>query len=355
MNLFKISRRSFLKLSAGATTFLAGSYRIFKPISAEPNSGIRDEKSIPSVCLQCDAGCGIKARVVNEKVVKIEGNPIHPVNNGKLCPKGHAGLQVLYNPDRIKGPLKRVGERGSGEWKEISWNEAIDIVSENLKELREKGEPQSLVFMTGRVRGQMKGLIERFMKAFGSPNIVGHDSLSDNGSVLAHYLMQGVKDFFGYDFENANYILSFGLGFIETSRPTVHLLKAFGHLRRERILRAKIVQVDTRFSVSAAKADEWIPIKPGTDGALALGFAHVILREKLYDEEFLENTQGFDLFKELVLEEYSPETVSKITGILKETIERIAIEFAETKPQIALGGRGAGMQTNGIYNRMAIH
>ncbi|MFQ5892339.1 MAG: molybdopterin-dependent oxidoreductase, partial [Candidatus Methanofastidiosia archaeon] len=321
-----------------------------------PNSGIRDEKSIPSVCLQCPAGCGIKVKVVNGRAVKIEGNPLHPINKGKLCPKGQSGLQILYNPDRIKGPMRQVGEKGSGKWERISWSNAIEIISNRLRELRERDESYKLVLMEGRVRGQMNGLLKRFMKAYGSPNIIGHGSICADSSKFAHYLTQGFKHYAAYDWENTNYLLCFGAGFIEAWRPTTLLLRAYGHMRRERTIRAKIVQVDTRFSVSAAKADEWIPIKPGTDGALALGIAHIIIREELYDKEFVkEHTQGFEKFKELVLRKYPPKYVSLITGVQSKTIERIAREFATTKPQIAAGERGSSMQSNGVYSRMAIH
>ncbi len=379
----KVSRRTFLKATgAGGALAVASAaapalIRKAATGEAETYSAAGPEKWVPSVCLQCPAGCGILVKVVGGRAVKIEGNPLHPINQGGLCPKGQAGLQFLYDPDRIKGPMRRLGERGSGRWERITWDEAIAEVAGHLRTLREQGKPHTLVFMSGRNRGQSGGLIDRFMQAFGSPNHVGHSSICEDGSPLGHYLTQGFKAYAGYDWDNTNYVISFGAGFIEAWRPTVRLLRAFGHMRRGRPVRAKIVQVDTRFSVSAAKADEWLAVRPGTDGALALGLAHVILRDGLWDrafvgdfvgggrfqagqdvapEAFQENmTLGLVPWWNTVLKDFTPEKAAEITGVDAETIVRIAREFATTKPAIAAGARGSSMQTNGIYNRAAIH
>ena len=310
---------------------------------------------IASTCLQCPAGCGIAVRVVSGRAVKIEGNPLHPINRGSICPKAHYGLQIVYDPDRVKGPMIRAGERGSS-FREASWGEAIKLVASRLKELRDSGEPERLVWLDGRVRGNMGDFISRFTTSFGTPNRIGHSSICSDGAVIAHYLMQGVKSYLGYDWENTNYMLLFGAGLLEAWRPTTRLLRAYGHVRQERAVRAKIVIVEVRKSTTAVKADEWVKINPGTDGALALGIAHVIIRDKLYDREFIEeHTYGFEEFSELVLSKYPPEWASKVTGVPSETIERLAREFATTRPAIAAGQRGAMMQPNGVYNYMAIH
>ncbi|HXH14022.1 MAG TPA: molybdopterin-dependent oxidoreductase [Alphaproteobacteria bacterium] len=383
----RLSRRSFLKASTatGAAVTLSGptSQILGRPAMSWAS---RQERWVPSVCLQCPAGCGILVRVVDGRAVKIEGHPTHPINEGKLCPKGHIGLQILYDPDRIKGPLKRVGPRGAGQWQPISWEDALQLVATRLTALREHGEPHHLVFMSGRNRGQMGGFIDRFLAAYGSPNHVGHSSICADGSPIAHYLTQGFKAYAGYDWDRTNYLLCFGAGFVEAWRPTTRLLRAYGHMRRGRPIRAKIVQIDTRFSVSAAKADEWIPINPGTDAALALAIAHVILVEGLWDRAFVGDfsaaastaygsqptrfragdsvhpqdfeerlTFGLAAWWNHVLKDFTPQTAAAITGVPAETIVRLAREFATTRPAIAAGERGASMQTNGIYNRMAIH
>jgi len=364
-----VTRRLFLKTSAAASAGVAISTQVPKAFASVEGSQLthRDEKQVAGVCLQCPAACGIMVRVVDGRAVKIEGNPEHPINLGKLCPKGQAGLQFLYDPDRIKGPMKRVGARGEGKWQPISWDEALDTVAHRLKGLRDTGEAHRFVFMSGRNRGQMGDMVGRFCEAVGTPNNVGHSSICADGSPLAHWATQGVKSYAGYDWDNTNYFLCFGAGFIEAWRPTTRLLRAYGHMRRGRATRGKLVQIEPRFSVTAAKADEWLPIQPGTDAALALGFAHVIVKEELYDKDFVaEHTFGFEDFtdehgkkhmgfKTLVLRDYPPARVAEITGIPEAKIVHVAREFATTRPAIAAGERGASMQTNGIYNRFAIH
>ncbi|MBI4200236.1 MAG: molybdopterin-dependent oxidoreductase [Chloroflexi bacterium] len=368
-----LTRRTFLKASGSAASgaaalHLLGVTRpVFQALGSSRPAAASAERWVPSVCLQCPAGCGIMVKTVDGRAVKIEGNPLHPINAGKLCPKGQGGLQFLYDPDRIRGPLKRAGPRGGEQWQQIPWEQAIAEVASQLGELRDGGDAHKLVFMSGRSRGQMGGFIGRFLRAYGSPNDVGHSSICEDGSPLGHYLTQGFKAYAGYDWFNTNYVLSFGAGFVEAWRPTTLLLRAYGHLRRGRPVRAKIVQVDTRFSISAAKADEWVSVRPGTDGALALGIAHVIIKEELYDKRFVqERTLGFEAWadgegvrhqgwKDLVLDKFSPAWASQVSGVPEETIVRIAREFATTKPAIAAGARGSSMQTNGIFNRMAIH
>jgi anaerobic selenocysteine-containing dehydrogenase len=213
----------------------------------------------------------------------------------------------------------------------------------------------------------MGGLIDRFLAAYGSPNHIRHESLSVETERISNELTFGHREQMAYDWDNCNYVLSFGRAFLEASRPTIRQLRAFAAMRRDRPnRRGKFVQIDTRFSITAAKADEWIPIRPGTDGALALGLAHTIISEGLYDVEFIQNhTFGFDEwtdtdgtnhegFRSLVLRDYHPTQVEAITGIPADTIVRVAREFASSQPGIATGGRGASMHSNGLYNWMAI-
>jgi anaerobic selenocysteine-containing dehydrogenase len=304
---------------------------------------------------------------VDGRAVKIEGNPASANNAGKLCPKGQAGLQFLYDPDRIKGPMRRVGERGSGQYEQISWDVAIQEVAERLNEIREGDGPHTLAMLSGRNRGSAHHIHGYWRAVYGSPNDVGHGSICEDAGPNAHMLTQGTWHYVGYDWDNVNYAIIFGGSMLEAWRPTTRMLRAYGHLRGGRPTAAKIVVVDPRLSITAAKADEWIPIKRGTDAAFALGLAHVIIDEGLYDNDFVaEHTFGFEEWededgvthmgwKDLVLGDYSPEAVEEITGIPAETTVRIAREFATTTPALASGCRGNSMQTNGTYNRMAVH
>ena len=370
----KLSRRAFLRLSGagalGASLYGLGARpRLLRALTAEERVAAQEREEVwrPTICQQCQAGCGILVRVVDGRAVKIEGNPLHPINNGKICPKAQAGLQVLYDPDRIRAPMRRVGTRGEGRWEQVSWDVAIDEVVRRLAELRSEGQSHSMVFLTGRVLGQMQGLLERFCDAYGTPNCVTHDSISASTTEIAHWLSQGQRNFYAYDWEHTSYLLSFGVSFLEAWRPTVRNAKAYGHMRRGRPgSRLRMVQVEPRFSITAAKADEWVPIRPGTDGALALGIAYVLISEQLYDEAFLaQHTFGFEDwtdddgtlhmgFKTLVLRDYVPSQVEAITGVPLETIIRIAREFAASGPAVAIGDRGISMWSNGLHNQMAI-
>lgn len=308
-----------------------------------------------STCKLCPGGCGIRVRLIGDLPVYIEGNPLHPVNRGGLCPLGSSGLQFLYSSSRITAPLKRVGGRGEGSWQEVTWEQALDEVVKNLKDLRANGKSHTIVCISGQRHDTMSMLLERFLKAYGSPNYIHMPSIEDSYDLTLN-LMQGAEGGIGFDLENARYILSFGCNLIEGWGAPVRMMLAHNAWKAQRLgRRPKVVQVESRSSLTASKADERIPGYPGTDGALALGIAHVIISERLYDHGFVEkHSDRFDKFKALVLKEYGPDRVSKITHIPKETIVRIAREFATTKPAIALWGRGKGSMPSGLYESMAV-
>jgi anaerobic selenocysteine-containing dehydrogenase len=330
-----------------------------------PGPGVETWKN--SVCHLCPGGCGIRVRLLDGWPVKIRGNPDHPINQGGLCPKGNAGLQVLYNPDRIRRPLKRVGARGEGKWEEISWEEGIGQVAEHLGRLRERGSPEGLVVIGGHYRGFMRALWNRFLAAYGSPNYVTTAIGCDASDTVLH-LTQGVQGHIGYDLENTDYLLSFGVNLLEGSWAPVWQMRAYADLRQGRPgHRVKIVQVDPRLSMSAAKSDEWLPVRPGTDGALALGIAHVLVRDDLLDKDFLSrHAFGFEDwtdgagrrhegFRTMVLRDYPTDKVAKITGVPQNKVERVAREFGTVRPAIAMADRGASRYGNGLYTRWAIH
>src|SRR3972149_4045262 len=324
----KINRRRFLKAAGLTGAATLGYLSLERPILralAQSTEVTNEEKWVSSVCIQCPAGCGTKVRVVNGRAVKIEGNPDHPYSNGKLCPKGYAGLQFLYDVDRVKSPLKRTNpNKGQNEdpgFVSVTWDDALNDIATKLNILRNEGKSHTVAFLSGRNRGRAGTVWGTFTKLYGPPNNLGHSSICADASKKARLCIDGTDDYAAYDWENCNYVLNFGGATLEAWRPTNLMLQRWAYMRRGRPVRAKQVMVDTRFSTTAIKADEWLPVKPGTDGALALGIAHVILTEGLWDRSFV--------------------------GDFKTTGRKFI--KGET------GERGAGAHTNGTYNHMAVH
>ncbi len=373
----KMNRRNFFKLTAvaGSSVVVAsGLQALLDPQSASAANGrlttSGQDTIIPGVCGLCSSGCGILARVADGNVVKLEGSPMHPINQGALCPKGQAAPELLYNPDRLTAPQKRVGERGEGKWQEISWEEAATITSERIQAARQAGHSEGVGFMYGDTRGQQRSFFERFMQAIGSPNFISRESLNMAASKLGVFLTQGLYAQPVYDLENSNYILSFGASLLEAGSNPQRMISGFSYGRRGRANRSKVVVIDPRQGVTGAKADEWIPINPGTDAALALGIACVIIQSNLFDSEFVHNYSfGFNDFlgdggktikgfKSFVLDGYDPKKVEQITGVPATTIARIAGEFATNLPAVAIiPGKGGLLNGSmeGVYAAMAIH
>jgi anaerobic selenocysteine-containing dehydrogenase len=198
-------------------------------------------------------------------------------------------------------------------------------------------------------------MIIRFAEAFGTPNLISGDGLDSETEKSGNWMADGHYAQTAYDLDHTNYILAFGADMLESSKPLSRFLRKWGKIRREKPNRTKIVVINPRYSVTAAKADEWIPLRPGTEGALAMAVAHVIMSEDLIDQTFVKDwTVGFDVYKKLALSQYSPEDVSKITEILPETIRRIAREFAQTRPALALRGQEAINWPEGSFTSYAI-
>ncbi len=219
---FTFDRRNFLRFAAGGAVGTMTSGISVKGISTI-NAALENELvRVPSgpeswatgVCGMCAGGCGLRVRKIGKRAVKIQGNPVHPINRGGLCPKGLAGLQELYHPDRLKKALRNAGTRDNPKWKEISCDEALGLLAQRLRQLRDAGEARSLV-LVGRSRsGLLPRLLTRFMSAYGSPNYVVMPSGMDALQAAVH-AQQGVTDPVAYDFANARYVLSFGVNLLE--------------------------------------------------------------------------------------------------------------------------------------------
>ena len=361
-----IDRRTFLKVSAIAGAAV-GAGEVLGPLeahSAEPavskRPGVVKEKWVVSSCLNCQARCGIRVRVVNGKAVRISGNRLSKVSDGKICPRGHIGLQVLYDPERIGTPLKRTNpEKGKGvdpKWAPVSWEEALGEVTGRLKKLRETGEPNRLLLFYGLNSISSQDMIHRFGEAYGTPNLISGEGLDSEAEKSGGWMADGHYGQTAYDLDQTNYILAFGADLLESARPLSRYLREWGKIRREKPNRTKIVVINPRYSLTAARGDEWVPINPGTDGALAMGMAHVILSEELYDKSFVRDwTAGFEAYKKLALGQYSPKEVSKTTGIEVEAIEGMAREFARTRPALAIRGQESISRPEGSFTSYAIY
>ncbi len=291
----------------------------------------------------CHSGCGVKLHIKDDKLVKVEGDEEHPFMQGRLCPRALALTQYAYHPNRLTHPLKRVGERGEDKWERISWDEALDTCEEGLKTIRDKYGPEAMIFGqgTGRDAG---GPLLFLAYAYGSPNwtLFGLSGISCFTPRLAGMFatvgditFPDAAQFSALRYDDPEWtppevMLHWARG-IRGSQCTDHYFS--GHWVVDMMKRGtKLIVIDPRQSWSASRSEMWLRIRPGTDGALALGLLHVIINEKLYDAEFVEKwTYGFDQLKERV-QKYTPQTVSEITWIPGDQIVKAARMYANAKP-----------------------
>jgi menaquinone reductase, molybdopterin-binding-like subunit len=371
-----MERRDFLKFGVltGATATLTACEKPAQQLSRfVPEEdfvpGVATFK--PSVCTLCPGGCGVVVRVIDgdAEVVrngqpgiikmglakKLDGNPRHPVNRGKLCARGQAGLQVTYHPDRIRSPLKRSGSRGSGDFHEIGWQEALREVVAKLRELGSEKRPDSIRFVTGNLRGQRRELINKFLASLGAPPALQFAPLDEPVLRRANLLGFGRAAMPSFDLARSNYIISFGADFLGTWNSPVSQSIGYGEMRRARPgNRGKFIQVEQRMSQTGANADEWVPSSPGTEGLLALGLAHVIVKEGLRSGQYA-TARSRDAEEKLKDETFSPTAIASKIGIAASRLERIAREMAAHPPAVALIGGAALAHTNGLFNALAVN
>ncbi len=285
---------------------------------------------------------------------KLEGDPQHPVNQGKLCTRGQAAVEITYHPDRIGHPLKRTGARGEGKFEEISWDQALQELIGKLDALAAANDQKSLAILMQRRPGMRRELMAQFALKFGAPAPMIAEFFNDDIVRRANLLSFGKEQLPTLDLAESRYVISFGADFLGTWNSPVAQNVAYGHMRQGRPgVRGKFVQVEYRMSQTGANADEWVAVKPGTEGVLALGLAHVIMKSgahKAADAGAAGNLiEGWTAG----LTEYSPEEVAKKTGVPAARIERLAKEFAEQKPAIAFAAGAAVAQTNGLFAALA--
>ena len=307
---------------------------------------------VPGMCQLCSTVCGIVGYVKDERVIKIEGNPNDPNSRGHLCARGQAGLNHQYHPERLLYPLKRVGQRGEGKWKRISWDEALDEIAAKLKVVRDSGKPEEFAFHQGRQRS--KDALKRFLDAFGTKTQLSHRSLCSGNRRAANLTYLWESDWDLNDVENSRYILNFGSNAFEAHQGHVPFATRIqnGRFRNK----AKLVTFDVRLSNTAGGSDEWFAPFPGTDGAIALAMCHTILAENVHDADFIETWTNVSV-AELKdhLKSYTPAWAEKVSGMSAGDIRRIAVEFAMAAPACTtMCNRGSSAHLNGYYNDRAI-
>jgi len=299
---------------------------------------------VPTTCELCPNKCSVIAVVEDGMIRKLNPNPENPKSRGMLCARGNAGLLQVYDPNRLKQPLIRAGARGGGKWRAVSWDEAFDYTGQKLSAIKEKYGPQGVLWSS------TEAFAEIFFKnlglAFGSPNIVRHPTLCLASVNLAYSMTYGTVP--SFDLLNANYVIMAGANRFESfiTPDTMDLIDSTMNRK------TRLICLDPRFTITASKADEWYPVKPGTDLAFILAMLHVIVAEGRHDKEFVATyCQGFDRLAEHV-KPYTPEWAEKETEIPAKDIARIAREFADAAPRaIFYAGRRSSWYQNDFQMR----
>jgi thiosulfate reductase/polysulfide reductase chain A len=307
------------------------------------------ENEVYSLCFMCSVRCPIKVQVRDGQVRWIEGNPLVPGMEGSLCPRGAAGVNMLYDNERLQSPLIRDGERGAGKWRKVGWDEALDYITDKLKNIIDKDGGQSVVLGE---RTQLATHVSKsFLKAIGSPNHFTHDALCKGSVNTACRSLFGYTDAqLGIDYKNTKHIVLYGRNIFEAIS-----VKEVNNLTQALENGAKLTYIDPRVTVTATKAHRYWMIRPGTDLALNYALINVILKERLYDSQYVDRwVQGLAELQDFV-QPYTPQWAEEETGIPADEIVTFAREISRDKPAVIFhfGYRGASY-TNEIYQRRAI-
>ena len=351
-----MDRRNFIKLTAvtgtGAALASCGNpeHQLIRFIPDEDIiPGIAQWK--PSVCPVCSAGCAVNARVMDADidtvrngqrgvmrmnvVKKLEGLPKDPIGRGGLCARGQAAIQITYHPDRVGQPMKREGARGTGQFKAIGWDEAIAELVSRLDALAASSDQKSLAIVARPRRGRRSELLASFARAFGAPAPIAYELFGDEVLRRANAISFGHDQLPTFDLARARLVIAFGADFLGTWNSPVAQSAAYGEMRQARRgIRGRFVQVESRMTTTGASADEWIPVKPGTEGVLALGLSQLIGKGDA---------------------EYTPQRVEQITGVPARRVEQLARDLAELRPAVAIVGGPPLAHTNGLFTALAVN
>ena len=323
----------------------------------QPREDRTADRVVPGGCNICFNSCSTKHHFRGGRLVQVTGNDEDPILKGKICPKSQLAVQLHNSPRRLTRPLKRVGARGEGRFEPISWQQALDEIAARLKPLREQWGPEALAIFAGTRTGTISknGIIKIFAQMWGTPNVEGTDPFCAASKHVAYELTQGngtcPNSYTPQDLGSASMYVYFGENQAE-ARPVY-----FGMINDWRIRnRAKMVVVDPRFTVTASKADRWLPIRTGTDLALALALAHEILAQNLHDLEFCERwVEGWERWRDFLFERsYTPEWAEPLTGISAPEIRRLAAEIAAADGCVLFASRGINQHTNAVQTNRAL-
>jgi len=377
----RISRRQVL-LGAGSLALISlfAPTPIMKAMAEAgmvyaPNSG----KWVGTTCNGCTSFCAKQVYIQDGRALHIRGNEYSKVHGTSSCPRQYLALQELYDPDRVRTPMIRTNaEKGRGidpKFKPISWEEAIKLIADRLMALRERNETHRYVTLRGRYSYLSDLLIKNFTQVLGSPNAITHSALCAESDKLGSFFTEGNWGYRQYDIKDTRYILSFGVDPLSANRQVSYYCSQWG----DTLDSAQVAIVDPRFSASAAKADEWLPVVPGQDAALGLALAHQILVEGGWHQDFVGNfkdgknhfvsgeevdpgtfkeihTHGLVAWWNLALKDHTPEWAAELCGINAMQIRRVAAKLIDAAPRVQIWrSRGVQMQHRGGYTAMILH
>ncbi|WP_283169919.1 molybdopterin-containing oxidoreductase family protein [Curtanaerobium respiraculi] len=337
-----VTRRGFLAGTAGMLggVLAAGSVESEAWAQESGDGEAGQTRAVHSACNGCSNKCGFTAYVENGKLKRMVGDADHAKAKGKLCARGYALAEWATSPDRLQDPLKR---KDDGTFEAISWDQAYEEIGESVKKILAESGPGALA-MVQDPRPSGDWYTRRFMEALGSKNVYTHAAACNISRESAYTLVVGTKSW-SVDFGKTNMVMFIGRSYADGVRPAALANMVKAHERG-----ARIVCVDPRFTNSQQLADEWVPIKPGTDLAFVLALSNHVIENNLYDADFIaEHAYGFEEYAEAI-KQYTPEWAADITGVPSDTIKRLATQMAEAAPACGIEPGWRGPSGNSYVN-----
>ena len=330
------SRRDFLKaVSLAGTAAAMGcsseSARKLIPYLVPPEDIIPGEATwYATTCRECPAGCGLLAKNRDGRVIKVEGNPVHPVNQGKVCARGQASIEGIYNPDRYRGPLQR---NAQGNFEPIAWDAAENTLVEKLRELQEKGRGKRIAFLSDLITGALPDLIRRWLQTMGAPDPLLYEPLAYEPLRQANQWVFGLEGIPTYHLDQADFLLSFGADFLETWISNVQCARQFASFRTPRAEEKSVfVYIGPRLSLTAANADLWIPVSPENISLVAWGLLRMLLEENLPFSFSRPQMEALRARSGAI----TPEVIEVKTGISKSLMNSLVRKFVRAKKPLVL-------------------